>query len=331
MKITPLILGNGRSGQAIAKSLACLNLIRPELKIEMPVWLDRGASLADERKKYQNAVLCISNPHGLHAEAILEADQAGFDAILCEKPACVNLEEVKKLRQVKTPAAILHVYRQMWGIQTIKQMVEDGKFGELISIEGRYWQASTAERAIQRGSAPSPKGWKDDPKLSGEYDTYLDVGTHWVDAASFLIGSSPARINGWRSYVNAESSHRDSHIQLSIDYPKGRAFSSISKTYHGATNRFEINVIGSKMSATWEFMKPDEIFIGEGRDRRVLTRKESILGSQHPPHHGMGWLEGYIEIASRLLSDAYKLERQEYPRLERNLDTLEAMLRAEWH
>lgn len=74
MKITPLILGNGRSGQAIAKSLASLNLIRPELKIEMPVWLDRGASLADERKKYQNAVLCISNPHGLHAEAILVED-----------------------------------------------------------------------------------------------------------------------------------------------------------------------------------------------------------------------------------------------------------------
>lgn len=40
----------------------------------MPVWLDRGASLADERKKYQNAVLCISNPHGLHAEAILVED-----------------------------------------------------------------------------------------------------------------------------------------------------------------------------------------------------------------------------------------------------------------
>jgi predicted dehydrogenase len=331
MTITPLILGSGRSGQAIAQSLACLNLLRPEMKIESPVWLVRGTSLTSERKKYPNPVLCISNPHGLHAEAILEADQAGYDAIVCEKPACVNLAELEKLRQVKTPTAILHVYRQMWGIQSIKQMLDENKFGDLISIEGRYWQASTAERALQRALTPSPKSWKDDPRLSGEYDTYLDVGTHWVDTASFLIGNSPSRINGWRSYINSESSHRDSHIQLSIDYPKGRAFASISKTYHGATNHFEVNVIGSKMSATWEFMKPDELFIGEGRDRRVLTRKDSILGSQHPPHHGMGWLEGYIEIVSRLFSEVYLNEKKEYPRLRSNLDTLEAMLRAEWH
>jgi predicted dehydrogenase len=331
MTITPLILGNGRSGQAIAKSLACLNLIRPEMKIAMPLWLPRGASLAAERKKYEHVVLCIANPHGLHAAAILESDRAGYDAILCEKPACVSLGEVQQLRQVKTPTAILHVYRQMWGIQTIKRMLDDGKFGELISIEGRYWQASSAVRALQHGSTLSPKGWKDDPKLAGEYDTYLDVGTHWVDAASFLIGHSPNRIRGWRSYINAEASHRDSHVQISIDYPNGRAFASISKTYHGATNHFEINVIGSKMSATWEFMNPDEIVIGEGRDRRVLTRKDSLLGSQQPPHHGMGWLEGYIEIALGLFLNVFQNQKQEYQSLVRNLDTLEAMLRAEWH
>lgn len=324
MTITPLILGSGRAGDAFAKSFACLNLLKPNLKIAHSIFLNRGCSLASEMKKYEHPLLCISNPHGLHAETILEADLAGFDGILCEKPACVNLAEVQKLRQVKTPTAVMHGYRQMWGLQTIKQMLGDGKFGELISIEGRYWQSSATVKATQ-------KGWKDDTRLSGEFDTYLDIGTHWVDAANYLIGSNPTRIKGWRSYINSESPHRDSHIQLAMDYPKGRAFGSISKTYHGAGNHFEVNVIGAKMSATWEFLKPDEIFIGEGKDRRVMSRKESEIGSQQPPHHGMGWLEGYIEIASRLLGEVYEGKKLEYPRLSENLDTIEGMLKAEWN
>lgn len=331
MAITPLILGTGRAGHAMAKSLAILKVLQPDLQIEMPIWLERGASLTNERKKYGKAFLCIANPHGLHAETILEADRAGFDAIICEKPPCVNLEELRMLRKVKTKTAVLHVYRQTWGLRTLKQMLHENRFGELISVEGRYWQASTAERGLQRGQQPSKQSWKDDTRLAGEYDVYLDIATHWVDSATFLFGEAPAQVNGWRSFVNADSPHRDSHVQLSLRYPKGgRAFASISKAVHGSTNHFEINVLGSHLAATWIFERPDEILIGEGRDRRYLTRKDSELGSQNPPHHGTGWLEGYIEIASCLLRDTYQDRPSSYPRLGECLDFLEPMLQVEW-
>ncbi len=331
MAITPLILGSGNAGNAIAKSLACIKILRPELNLEMPIRLERGASLAVERKNHAHPLLCIANPHGLHAEAILEADRLGFEAILCEKPACVNLEELQKLSLVKTPTAILHGYRQTWGVQTLKQMVDEKKFGEIISIEGRYWQASAAERALTKSCRDVPRGWKDSIPLAGEFDVYLDIATHWVDAASFLFGHAPSRVLAWRSFVNADSPHRDSHVQLTLNYPNaGRAFASISKTMHGSSNHFEINVIGSMLAATWHFQRPDEIVIGEGRDSRTLTRKDSELGSRNPPHHGMGWLEGYIEITSCLLRDVFQGIRSNYPRLQESLKNLEPMLKAEW-
>lgn len=341
MAITPLILGRGRSGQAIAKSLQCLDLISPELKLERPVWLERGASLAHERQKFTKAVLCIAQPHALHAQTILEADHAGFDAILCEKPACVNLEELQQLRTVKTPTAILHVYRQMWGPQTLKKMLDAGELGELIAIEGRYWQSSAAVK-VRENNSYLASSWKNDPHLSGTYDTYLDVGAHWIDCAAFLCGEAPLHIDGWRSFVNAQAPHRDTHLQIALQFPNGRAMASISKTLHGATNHFEINVIGSKKSATWLFLNPDEILMGEGRDRHVLTRKDDSLGSRQPPHHSMGWIEGYIEIASRLLIETFNFADREpslrgqqhpsdYPRLQENLNTLEAMLKVQWH
>ena len=326
MTITPFILGHGRAGEAVAKALACIGVLKPELHLTAPVFLPRGADLRAARQSEERAFLAISNPHGLHAETLLAAAAAGFDAILCEKPACVNAAEAQSLRGLRTPVAILHVYRQTWGIQTLRKMIVAGDFGEIIAIEGRYWQASTAERALQ--AAPAP-GWKDDTRLSGEFDTYLDTGTHWIDCVSFLQGGLPTRIRRWRSFVNAASPHRDSHVQVVLNFANGRALGSISKTLHGADNDFEVNVIGQKLSARWEFLKPDEISIGQGRDRRVLTRKSMEFGSKQPPFHGTGWLEGYIEIASGLLNEVYGGRNGEFPRLNGNLDLLEAMFRAE--
>jgi len=328
MTITPLILGKGRAGLAIAKAFATLNLLS-DFEIAPAVWLERGASLEKEKKKYSNVVLCIANPHGLHSQAIIDGDLARFDAILCEKPACVNLNEIQKLREVKTPTAILHGYRQTWGIQTIKNMIGKKLMGEILAIEGRYWQSSAAEKSLLKVGS---KTWKDDTSLSGEYDTFLDIATHWVDSVSFLYGLKPRQIKGWKTYSNAESPHRDTHVQLALDFPQGgRALGSISKTYHGATNQFEVNVIGSKMSASWEFLRPDEILVGEGRDRKILTRKDSDFGSKQTPYHAMGWLEGYIEIASQLLTEAFKKEKANYPRLSETLDFLEPMFKTTWN
>ena len=329
--MTPLILGTGRAGKAIAKSLAVVNILHPELSIQDPIWLKRGAALADERKKYEHALLwLVANPHGLHADAIHDADQAGFDAILCEKPACVNMEQFKKLQNVQTPTAILQVYRQTWGLQQLKGMIERKEFGELITIEGRYWHPSLAERALLSADQLS-QSWKDDVRLSGEYDTYLDLGIHWLDAVCFLYGTFNPNIHGWRSFKNAAASHRDSHVQIAVNFSKERgAFGSISKTVHGSPNHFEINIIGSKKYAKWEFLTADEILLGEGRNRSILARHDSHFGSKQDPYHGMGWLEGYIEIAYRLISHVIKGDKKHYPTLDENLKLLNAMFETEW-
>lgn len=330
MSITPLILGSGRAGQAVAKSLAILNLARPELEIAPATWLPRGEPLEEAVSRVSQPLVCICNPHGLHARNILESAQARAFAILSEKPACVSLEEIGRLREVACPTGVLHVYRMMWGPQALRRMVEAGEFGEIVSIEGRYWQSSSAERAVKRKAGAVAPTWKDDPALAGPYDVYLDVGTHWVDAASFLFGTPPSRATGWKHQAGSGSELRDSHVQLTLEFPNGRAFASISKAVHGAGNHFELNVVGARKSATWKFLEPDVIEIGEGRDRHLFSRKDGSLGSRQPPHHGLGWLEGYVEIASRLIDEALDRPSGNYPRLQENLDVLEAMLSIEW-
>ena len=329
IEIKPYILGRGRAGAAIEQALSILNLQSPTVRIHSPIWLersDRFKSGSSGQEKVLSLAI-IANPNGLHAERLLEADAAGFDGIATEKPACVSIEQSQLLAQIKSKVAVFHVYRQMWGPQKLKQMVENGEFGKIITIEGRYWQSSTAERAL---IGKATESWKNELVLSGPSDALIDVGTHWADMAVFLMGEKPVRASGWASYENAERPHRDTHVQLVLEFESGRrAMSSISKTLHGATNHFEINIIGTRAAATWSFLKPDEIFLGEGRNRRVLLRSDATLGTQHPPFHGAGWLEGYVEILRQLTNDMRGTSAvARYPELHESRALIEVLLRS---
>jgi predicted dehydrogenase len=340
MLFTPIFLGRGRAGAAVAKALQQLPVLDSRIEITPPIWLERGQSLAHARSTHPNPILCITNPHALHAPAIVEAERAGYLGVLCEKPAAVTLEQIEQLRAVKMPVAIFHGYRMMWGIQTLKNIVAgktETHFGELTGVEGRYWQSSAGERAWFPAAKP---GWKDDPTLSGPFDVTVDLATHWVDAVNFIIGKNPTQARVQRSYANAESPHRDTHVHVELQYSGDghaapvRALGSISKTTHGYNNFFELVVMGTHATLRWEFLRPDEIWVGKGHDSRVISRRSTDLGSQQSAFHGQGWLEGYLEISRRFLLERAGLtihpdstSEQNYPSLQNTLPSLEMLIR----
>ncbi|MFP5385787.1 MAG: Gfo/Idh/MocA family protein [Bacteriovoracia bacterium] len=313
MEITPFILGSGKAATAIIESLRVIETIHPELTFFPPVRLKRNEEFPDV-KNVTHPVLFIANPHALHAKAIIQGEKAGFKLIVCEKPAAINIEQIHALKMVKIPVAVLHVYRQTWGIQTLKEMIDEGELGDIISIEGRYWQSSSAEKAIHKLQTDS---WKNNPELSGHSDVLADLASHWVDAAVFLAGKKPREVSVWRTFINAEAPHRDTHVHLNMIFPDDlRAMASVSKTVHGAPNHFEINIIGSKKYAAWNFLKQDLLEVSEGSTRSFITRKRTDIGSGHWPHHGLGWIEGYVEVIYQALKGG------KYPTLQENLTTM---------
>jgi|GEM_PF-1001006 len=329
MDLVPYFLGSGKASEAMKKSLAILQVLEPDLKIAPFRTIARGEPMPDLASDLSNSktpVLFIANPHGLHAQAILDGVKAGFPAIVTEKPACVNLEEVHALKSVSIPVAVAHVYRQTWGIRTIRQMIEAGELGEIIALEGRYWQSSAAQRALANSSSSTAqsKSWKNDARLSGGYDTFLDLGTHWADLAAYLMGEPRFDGQVWLSNHNAEAPHRDTYVQAVLQFSGGRrAFGSISKTIHGAGNQHEWQVIGSKSSVAWSFLNPDELIVGRGGSRTTLFRQDQSLGSRQAAFHGMGWIEGYVEIIRALIGELKDGKPADYPTLRWSLEVLE--------
>ncbi len=326
--LQPFLLGRGNAGQAMAKSFALIDYLDTELKVLPPIWIERGTPLAAVPKGPTKRLLAIANPHGLHAKAIAEAAEAGFDAIVCDKPAAVTSAQSVSLRKWGTAVTVCHGYRQSWGPRWLKAWVGSGELGDVISIEGRYWQASAAQKALS--GVKSANVWKNDPALSGAFDTFLDLGAHWVDLVQHLMGERPEGARAWLHHANAEAEHRDTHVQLEMNFAgRKRAWASLSKTFHGQGNNLEIHVLGSRAAASWSFERPDEIIVAKGAERHVHVRKDTTLGLKQAPFHGAGWLEGYAEILHQAARRAVDLPSLAVPTLNEHLDAVDTLLGAE--
>lgn len=332
MQITPFIVGRGMSGQAIAKALAIIDLIDPELSVEPPVRLARGQPLAGLAAGRDLPLLCIGNPHGLHARYVTEAQRAGFGAIVLDKPPCVNRAELAELRALadahgdRLQVAVLHGYRQMWGPQRLRELVAGGELGELIALEGTYWQSSAAELAVL-DQPPADKPWKNDPALAGPYDAYVDLGSHWVDLVTFVAGERPQAARSWLSYVNAPAPQRDTYAQIYLQFPGCRSFGSVAKAVHGA-NHLQLAAIGSDRAARWSLGDPDQLEVARGAEVTRLRRGAGRYGSQQPPFHGMGWIEGYVEVIHCLLRRLAGRAAPAPPSLREALDVMDVLLTA---
>ena len=151
------------------------------------------AGLVD--KKF-TPLLLIGNPHGLHAQTLLEGIEAGFENIIVDKPVCV-VATIFQTKKCEARRGRMSWLSPTMGPQTIKKMIDAGEFGEIISVEGRYWQSSSAQWATEKSpTSLFGKRLENDPKLHGPYDALVDLGAHYTDMMFFFAGSEPEKIFG---------------------------------------------------------------------------------------------------------------------------------------
>ena len=117
--------------------------------------------------------------------------------VLCEKPMTMNVEEAKELARIvkrkKVPFVLAHTYTGHPMTMVAKQMIADGKIGEIRKIESWYnqgWLATALEKSGQQQAA-----WRTDPKRTGISNCGGDIGTHAFVAASWVSGLSVKRVS----------------------------------------------------------------------------------------------------------------------------------------
>jgi predicted dehydrogenase len=263
----------------------------------------------------------VAGPHALHTPRLLEAAERGYRFAICEKPAAVDLDQIEALERLPMATWICHGYRLMWGPQELKRALAAGRFGTLISIEGRYWQSS-ATRTPKKGA------WKDAPELGGRFDVLLDLASHWADLVTHIYGRLPDRTLVRRWFVNAASPHRDTHVHLTMEFGDLVGFGSISKTVHGRGNKLELEILGEHASASWSFERPDVIVWGEGGTQSTEVRGDAELPARLAPFHGLGWMEGYGRLVGEVVAHMREGRTAGAPTLEEHLGVLRCLIGA---
>lgn len=244
-------------------------------------------------------VIHITSPNKVHVKQCLEALAAGKH-VICEKPLGMTSREtarvVKAARRRGAPVfAVNYMCRFFPGVLQMRSLVARGELGKIIHVEGHFFQ----DWLLQ----PTDYNWRLLASEGGKLRAVGDIGTHWIDAVSFILGARVERV-----FAHTETFHKTryrprgevqtfakvdpkSMVPYRVDtedfgslllrFGKARhghvdgahANASISQVAAGWKCSLYIGVYGTRGSVRWDLQQPNEIILGR-RDEpnQVLQR-----------------------------------------------------------
>lgn len=128
-------------------------------------------------------MITIAVPNDLHEEVATASFQAGKH-VMCEKPLAHSVESARAMLAAARDSGRAHSvdlnYRSIPAVRHIKDLVEGGAIGEVVSIRGAFLQDWGLDPSI-------PRSWKFERSRAGA-GPMLSLGCHVIDLAHFLLG-----------------------------------------------------------------------------------------------------------------------------------------------
>jgi predicted dehydrogenase len=171
-------------------------------------------------------------PNHLHVPWSIKVAEAGKH-VLCEKPIALNAEEAEKLVKVCQDKSVLlmeaFMYRMHTQWVTAKNMVQDGKIGELKAIQVFFSYMNL-----------DPDNIRNRPDLAGG-GGLMDIGCYPISLSRFIFEAEPKRVV---SLVNRDPNWRIDILASAImEFEKGHATFTCSTQL---TDYQRVNIFGTK-------------------------------------------------------------------------------------
>ncbi len=136
-------------------------------------------------------IIDIGTPNDSHAEITQAALKAGKH-VLCEKPLATSVEEAKKSYELAVEKGVVHGichnYRKAPAIAYARQLVAEGKLGEIRHFRGTYLQDWIVDPSV-------PLVWRLDKNIAGS-GSHGDLNAHLIDTARFVMGVEFTEVSG---------------------------------------------------------------------------------------------------------------------------------------
>ena len=150
---------------------------------DLPRFETVEALLRDGGDLFDGALVCLPNNTG--PDAVVQLAQAGKH-ILLEKPGAANAADAQRMAEAVRTAGVAFQAGYMWryeeGANRLRDMMADGSFGKLISLE-MTWTTSNVFRR-------DPGHYLFDPKVSGPVGFFNWLGCHHLDLLSYVTSQT---------------------------------------------------------------------------------------------------------------------------------------------
>jgi predicted dehydrogenase len=261
----------------------------------------------------------INAPSDAHKEITLAAIAAGKH-VFCEKPLALNLADAREMLEAAEQAGVKHAicfnYRFLPAVQLAKQIIDEGRLGEIHHYRATYLQDWLVDPNF-------PLAWRLKKEVAGS-GAHGDLNAHSIDLARFLIGEFDRVVGHNRTFVK-ERPIPESSTGLSgkASSTKGEvtvddATSFIADFKNGAMgmfiatrfatgrkngNTFEIH--GSKGTIRWNLERLNELEVYFREDepnhagfRTILVTEGShkYAGNWWPTGHIIGYEHSFVHI-----------------------------------
>jgi len=356
-KIKTGVIGLGFIGIAHVEALRRLNFVEVYAVADDASVIESKAQKLGVEKYYSDYKKIINNPaidcvhictpNNLHYTMAKEALNAGKH-VVCEKPLTTRSAEAEELVKLAADKKLVNAtnfnVRFYPLIHQLKCAIKNGELGDIFSVHGSYLQDWLFY--------PTDYNWRLETELSGDSRAVADIGSHWMDLAEFVIGQQitevmadfatfhPIRkkpLISVETYTGKLLTHEDyQEVPISTeDYATilirfnngGHGVLTVSQVFAGKKNQINLEIAGSKKSASWFSERPNELWLGS-RDsaNELLLKDPSLLGAESceivsfPGGHNEGFPDTFKQLFVKIYSRITGIKTGiEYPTFEAGL------------
>ncbi len=244
-------------------------------------------------------VVHITSPNRVHVEQTLAALRAGRH-VICEKPlGMTSRETAQVVRAVAKPGspvfAVNYMCRFFPAVLQMRAMVQRGDLGRIMHVQGHFFQDWL--------QLPTDYNWRLLASEGGELRAVGDIGTHWIDAVSFILGARAEAV-----FAHLETFHRrrlrprgevktfakadpKTMVPYTVDTEDfGSVLLRFGKAAHGFADGVHANasisqvaagwkcdlyvgIYGTEGSVQWHFQQPNEILVGRRDEPNQILQR----------------------------------------------------------
>jgi len=254
----------------------------------------------------------VCTPGDTHAEIAIAALEAGKH-VLCEKPLANSVEEAETMVAAARAAAASGVramvgftYRRVPAVQLARQLVAEGRLGEIRHVRAQYLQDWIAD-------PEAPLSWRLDRERAGS-GSLGDIAAHVVDMAQFVTGERITGVSGLLetfvherpvAVASAALGGRGGDERGPVTVDDAAAFLArlsgggmgvfeATRFAWGRKNAIRLEINGSKGSLAFDFEDMNVLhFFDATDDARTAGFRRIIVTEPEHPYGGHWWPAGH--------------------------------------